>query len=128
MRTTATGGRRTRTERTTGGSNVFSRLTAPTKSAIGKSRRKEDKSAREEWRKTISHQLSEDERNTNMGGFVLKEQRYKKMGARSPLSAKHRSPKSAKHKSRKAATVSKITATNGRNQTSMASHTFSGEL
>lgn len=70
---------------------MFSRLTAPTKATIGKSRRTEDKKTREEWRKTINSQIDYDESQMNMGGFVLKEQRYKKTTAsRSPISNKYK--------------------------------------
>ena len=82
--------RKTREQRTTTStSNVFSRLTAPTKATIGKSKRENDKKLREEWRQSVNSQLEQEESMMNMGGFVLKEQRYKKMGAsRSPVSAK----------------------------------------
>lgn len=85
--------RRKRTQRTTtsSGGGVFSRLTAPTKATIGKSKRKEDKDTRDEWRKTMNSQLAHEESLMNMGGFVLKEQRYKKMAdQRSPMSAKQK--------------------------------------
>lgn len=82
--------RKTREQRTTTStSNVFSRLTAPTKATIGKSKRENDKKMREEWRQTMNSQLEYEESLMNMGGFVLKEQRYKKIGgSRSPVSAK----------------------------------------
>ena len=69
-------------------SNVFSRLTAPTKAAIGKSRRQEDRNAREQWTKSMNQQLDYEESLMNMGGFVLKEQRYKKIEDRPGTSKK----------------------------------------
>lgn len=78
-------------QRTSASSTVFSRLSAPTKATMGKSKREEDKMVREEWRKTMNSQRDQDESNMNMGGFVLKEQRYKKMAdSRSPMSTKYK--------------------------------------
>lgn len=118
-----TTGRRARDERTTATSNVFSRLTAPTKAAIGKSKRQEDKSAREEWRKTMNSQIAYEESLINMGGFVMKEQRYKPMaGSRSPQSAK------TKKKEQKRMATTGASFTNGRNQHEMTTHSYSGKL
>lgn len=84
-------------------SNVFSRLTAPTKATIGKSRRVEDRKTRDEWRREMDAKMEQEEEDMNMGGFVLKEQRYKKtLGSRSPMGVK------ATKRSATAATVGKI--------------------
>lgn len=118
-----TTGRRVRDERTTASSNVFSRLTAPTKAAIGKSKRKEDKTAREEWRKTMNSQIAYEESLMNMGGFVMKEQRYKPSAAsRSPQSAK------LKKKEQKRMATTGASFTDGRNQPAMTTHSYSGNF
>jgi hypothetical protein len=81
--------KRNKIRTSTTGSNVFSRLTAPTKATIGKSKKQEDREQREEWRKTINSQLDYEESLMNMGGFVMKDQRYKRTAAqRSPQTAK----------------------------------------
>ena len=90
------------------GGDVFSRLTAQTKTSMGKSRRIEDRQAREEWKNNMDSQLEYEESMMNMGGFVLKEQRYKKLeDSRSPVTTK------TKKRYMKAATTGKIDSTYG---------------
>jgi hypothetical protein len=73
-------------QRTSASSTVFSRLSAPTKATMGKSKREEDKTVRDEWRKTMDSQRDQEESNMNMGGYALKEQRYKKLAdSKSPI-------------------------------------------
>lgn len=83
--------KKTVAQRTSASSTVFSRLSAPTKATIGKSKRAEDKRVRDEWRKTMDSQQDLEESNMNMGGFVLKEQRYKKLAdTRSPMGTNYK--------------------------------------
>lgn len=105
-------------------SGVFSRLTAPTKATIGKSKRQEDREQREEWRKTMNSQLDYEESLINMGGFVMKDQRYKRTAAqRSPQTAK--SSKMTKTTKRFKQTVSESTQ---RQDQDMHSQTFTSKF
>jgi len=89
---------------TSSSGNVFSRLAAPTKATMGKSRRLEDQRNREEWKRDVDMQIEQEDQMVNKGGFVLKEQRYRKSAASgSPLSSKY------KKRPGTAVTTSKIT-------------------
>jgi len=115
-------------EATSTTNSVFSRLTQSTKSAIGKSKRANDKEVREQWRQNMNKKLEEEEEKMNMGGFVLKEQRYKKVAdAKSP-----KPTKSSNYSKTFKQTSSKINAnrtlTVDRNEAVSTSHAFTGEF
>ena len=119
-RRTAKTERKTMHSTSGGATNVFSRLTQPTKTHIMKSRRAEDRRTKDEWRSSMNKQIEYEESLMNEGGFVLKEQRYKKVGDSF-------TPGSANRKAKQTTSVTKFTSSGGRNQFSVSgARSFSG--